>query len=352
MRRRAPILSRRSRLRICLHEANKNGTEGRNMRTITYGDAIREALNEEMRRDPRIFMMGEDIEKAGGYLLGLADEFGTERVFDTPISEASVMGAAAGAACVGSRPIVHLSPFFEFVAIGIDQVYNQAAKLRYMFGGKAQVPMVIRTAMGGYIGAAAHHSQCLEAWFAHAPGLITVVPSTPSDAKGLLISAIRNDNPVLYLEHKLLFPMQGDVADEPYTVPLSKAKVCRPGSDVTVVSYSYVIHKVLAVAERLFPEISVEVVDLRTLTPLDEETVLESVRKTHHVAVVHEAWKHGGFGGEIAARIAEEAFYDLDGPVVRVGAKHVPIPFAPVLENEVLPQEDDIEVAIRKALAD
>jgi pyruvate dehydrogenase E1 component beta subunit len=320
------------------------------MRTITYGEAIREALDEEMRRDPNIFMMGEDVEKGGGYLLGLVEEFGTERVFDTPISEAGIIGAAVGAACTGSRVIVHLSPFNEFIIIGMDQIYNQAAKFRYMFGGKPKVPIVIRTAIGGYIGAAEHHSQCLEAWFAHAPGLLVAAPSTAGDVKGLLKTAIRNDNPVLFFEHKLLYGVKGEVPEGEHLISFGRAEVKREGSDVTVIAYSWMVHKALAVAERLSPRISVEVVDIRTLTPLDEEAILASVQKTHRAVVVHEAWTNGGFGGEIAARIADKAFFSLDAPIKRVGAKHFPIPFAPELENHILPQEDDIEAAIREII--
>jgi pyruvate/2-oxoglutarate/acetoin dehydrogenase E1 component len=318
------------------------------MHTITYGDAISEAICEEMRRESHLFMMGEDVEKGGGYLQGLTQEFGVERVFDTPISEAGIIGAAVGAACTGCRVIVHLAPFGEFIIIGMDQIYNQAAKFRYMFGGKPKVPMVIRTAIGGYISAAEHHSQCLESWFAHAPGLIVATPATPRDVKGMLKTAIRNDNPVIFFEHKLLYGLKGEVPDEEYLTPFGQADVKREGTDVTVISYSYMVQKVLAVAERLAPEVSVEVVDIRTLTPLDEETIVASVEKTHRAVVVHETWSHGGFGGEIAARVADKAFYSLDAPIKRVGAKHFPIPFAPELENYVLPQEADIESAIRE----
>jgi pyruvate dehydrogenase E1 component beta subunit len=212
------------------------------------------------------------------------------------------------------------------------------------------VPIVIRTAIGGYINAAEHHSQCLESWFAHAPGLICVAPSTPHDVKGLLKTAIRNDNPVMFFEHKLLYGIKGEVAEEEFLLPFGEAEVKREGHDVTVVSYSYVLHKVLAVAENLSDEISVEVVDIRTLTPLDEKTIIASVEKTHRAVVVHETWTHGGFGGEIASRIADNAFYSLDAPVKRVGAKHFPIPFAPELENHILPQEQDIEDAIREVV--
>jgi pyruvate dehydrogenase E1 component beta subunit len=321
------------------------------MRTITYGEAVREAIEEEMRRDSNLFIMGEDIEQGGGNLLGLKDEFGVERVFDTPISEAGIIGAAVGAACTGCRVIVSLAIFGEFIIIGMDQIYNQAAKLRYMFGGKPKVPIVIRAGMGGYIGAAEHHSQCLESWFAHAPGLIVVAPSSPADGKGLLKTAIRNDNPVMFFEHKLLYGIKGEVPEagrQERLIPFGQAAIKREGTDVTVIAYSYMVHKALAVAERLAPQISVEVVDIRTLTPLDEETILASVNKTHRAVIVHETWTHGGFGGEIAARIADKAFYSLDAPIKRVGAKHFPIPFAPELESHILPQEQDIENAIRQ----
>ena len=320
------------------------------MRMITYGEAIREAIEEEMRRDQFLFMMGEDVEKGGGYLLGLSEEFGTDRIFDTPISEAGTIGAAVGAACTGCRMVVHLAPFGEFIIIGMDQIYNQAAKFHYMFGGKPKVPLVIRTAIGGYINAAEHHSQCLESWFAHAPGLICVAPSTPYDVKGLLKTAIRNDNPVMFFEHKLLYGMKGDVSEEEFLLPFGEAEVKREGRDVTVISYSYTLHKVLAVAEKLAGEISIEVVDIRTLTPLDEQTIVTSVEKTHRAVIVHETWTHGGFGGEIVSRIADKAFYSLDAPIKRVGAKHFPIPFAPELENHILPQEQDIEDAIREVM--
>lgn len=320
------------------------------MRTITYGEAIAEAIDEEMRLDKNLFMMGEDLEKGGGYNLGLVEKYGTERIFDTPISEAGIIGSAVGAACTGCRVIVSLTMFGEFIIIGMDQIYNQAAKMRYMFGGKAKVPVVIRTGFGGYISAAEHHSQCLESWFAHAPGLIVVVPSSPYDVKGLLKTSIRNDNPVMFFEHKLLYGTKGEVPEGEYLLPFGKADIKREGTDVTVVSYSYVLHKALAVAERLAPDISVEVVDIRTLTPLDEETIIASVEKTHRAVIVHETWTHGGFGGEIAARIADKAFHSLDAPIKRVGAKHFPIPFAPELENYVLPQEADIEKAIREVV--
>lgn len=321
------------------------------MRGISYGQAVREAIQEEMRRDEYLFTLGEDVQNGGenGILVGLVDEFGPERVRDTAISEAAIIGAAVGASCTGCRVIVDIA-FNEFVIIGMDQIYNQAAKFRYMFGGKPKVPVVIRTAMGGYICAGVHHSQCLEAWFTHVPGLICVAPSTPYDVKGLLKAAIHDDNPVMFFDHKCLYDVKGQVPKKEYLVPLGKADIKREGTDVTVVTYSFVLHKVLAVAEKLASEISIEVVDVRTLAPLDEETILASVQKTHRAVIVHEAWTHGGFGGEIAARIADKTFYYLDAPIKRVGAKHFPIPFAPELENYVLPQEEDIEKAIREVM--
>jgi len=321
------------------------------MRTITYGQAVKEAIQEEMRRDKYLFMLGEDLQNGGenGILVGLVDEFGPERVRDAAISETAIVGAAVGASCTGCRVIADI-PFNEFVIIGMDQIYNQAAKFRYMFGGKPRVPIVIRTAMGGYISAGVHHSQCLEAWFAHVPGLISVIPSTPYDVKGLLKTTIRDDNPVIFFDHKLLYDIKGEVPREEYLLPLGKADIKREGTDVTVITYSFVLHKVLAVAEKLSDEISVEVVDIRTLTPLDEETIVTSVQKTHRAVIVHEAWTHGGFGGEIAARIADKVFYYLDAPIKRVGAKHFPIPFAPELENYILPQEEDIEKVVREVM--
>ncbi|MBA7493168.1 2-oxoisovalerate dehydrogenase subunit beta [subsurface metagenome] len=321
------------------------------MRTLTYGQAIKEAIQQEMRRDDCLFILGEDLGYGGehGIVVGLIDEFGPERVRDTAISEAAIIGAALGASCTGCRVIADV-PFNEFAILGMDQIYNQTAKFRYMFGGKAMVPVVIRTAMGGYIRAGAHHSQCLEAWFAHVPGLITVTPSTPYDAKGLLKEAIRCDDPIMFFEHKALYDYQGEVPEGEYLLPLGKADIKREGTEVTVVAYSLTIHKVLSVAQKLKGEISVEVIDPRTLTPLDDKTILNSVKKTGRVVIVHEAWTHGGFGGEIAARIADQGFYSLDAPIKRVGAKHFPIPFAPELEDYILPQEEDIEKAIREVM--
>ena len=325
------------------------------MREITTSQAIREALAEEMRRDERVFLMGEDIGVYGGAFgvsLGLIDEFGPERIRDTPIAEAALAGAAVGSALLGMRPVVEIQ-FSDFITITMDQIVNQAAKIRYMFGGKARVPMVLRTPAGSGTGAAAQHSQSLEAWLAHVPGLKVVLPSTPEEAKGLLVSAIRDDNPVIFLEHKLLYKVKGPVPEEPYTRPLGKARIARPGRDVTVVSWSYMVQKCLKVAERLAGEgIDVEVLDPRTLNPLDREAIIASVCKTGRLVVVHESVGHGGFGGEIVATVTEsEALDYLDAPIRRVAGKPTPIPCNPVLEAAAVPQEPEIEAAIRTVVA-
>jgi pyruvate/2-oxoglutarate/acetoin dehydrogenase E1 component len=250
----------------------------------------------------------------------------------------------------GCRPIAEI-PFNDFITMPMDQIVNQVAKFRHTFGGQCTVPLVIRTAIGGYIRAAQQHSQCLESWFIHVPGLKVVAPSTHYDAKGLLKTAIRDDNPVIFVEHKYMYPMKGDVPDEEYTLPLGVADVKKAGKDVTVISYSYLLHKCLSVANKLEKEsISVEVVDPRTLSPLDKETILNSVKKTGKVVIAHEAHLRGGVGAEIAAVVADEGFEYLDAPVKRIGAKEAPIPFPSVLEDAVLPQEDDIENAIREIL--
>ena len=300
-------------------------------RELTYAEAIREALREEMRRDPSVFVMGEDVGRFGGCFGVTGDlwkEFGEERVRDTPISETAIIGAAVGAAATGMRPVAEIM-FCDFLTVCMDQIVNQAAKMRYMFGGKARVPMVVRSPVGGGICAAAQHSQSLEAWFIHVPGLKVVMPSSPADAKGLLISAIRDDNPVMFFEHKVLYSMKGPVPEGEWAIPLGKADVKRQGADVTVVATSIMVMHALAAAEELEKEgISVEVVDPRTLVPLDEDAILASVAKTGRAVVAHEAVSRCGFGAEIAALITERAFDKLKAPVVRVGAKAVPIPFS------------------------
>jgi len=321
-------------------------------REITYAEAIREALRQEMRRDERIFLIGEDIGIYGGAFgvtYGLLEEFGEERVRDTPISEQTIVGAAIGAALTGMRPIAEIM-FMDFIALAMEQIVNQAAKLRFMFGGKAKVPMVLRTPAGSGTGAAAQHSQSLEAWFVHVPGLKVVMPSTPYDAKGLLISAIRDDNPVIFVEHKLLYKTKGPVPEEEYTIPLGVAHVKREGSDVTIVATSIMVRRALAAAERLAQEgIEAEVIDPRTLKPLDTEAIISSVMKTGRALIVHEAPKNCGFGAEVSACIAEsEAFFYLDAPIKRLAGMDVPIPYNPKLERGVVPQEEEIVKAVRQ----
>ncbi|MEN2995395.1 MAG: alpha-ketoacid dehydrogenase subunit beta [Acetomicrobium sp.] len=324
------------------------------MRKLTMRAAINEALRQEMRRDPNVYVIGEDVGVFGGCFgvtAGLIDEFGPKRVIDTPITESAIVGNALGAAATGLRPVAEIM-FMDFVGVTMDQIYNQAAKMRYMFGGKAKIPMVIRTACGAGGSAAAQHSQSLEAWFMHVPGLKVVAPSTAYDAKGLLISSIRDDNPVIFVEHKFIYGLEGEVPEDTYTVPLGKADVKRQGSDVTIIATMAMVHKALEAAEELSKEgISVEVVDPRTLQPLDGETIIESVKKTHKVVIVHEAVKFAGPGAEIAAMIAEEAFDYLDAPIKRVAAPFTPVPFSPVLEQEYIPSKEKIIAAVKEAVA-
>ncbi len=324
------------------------------MKEITYKDAVREAMVEEMRRDEEIIFLGEDIGVYGGAFgvsVGMVEEFGEERVRDTPISEAAIAGCAVGAAATGLRPIMEIM-FSDFITIAMDAIVNQAAKMRYMFGGKAQVPMVVRTPGGSGTGAAAQHSQSLEAWMCHVPGLKVVAPSTPADAKGLLKAAIRDNNPVIFYENKLLYKTKGLVPEEDYIIELGKADIKREGSDVTVITYGRMLERCQAAAEALEKEnIDVEIVDLRTLYPMDKETIIKSVCKTGRVLIVHEAAKTGGLGGEISATIAEsEAFDYLDAPIKRLAGKDVPIPYNPELEKAVVPRTDEIEDAIRSLI--
>lgn len=324
------------------------------MREITYAEAIREAMSEEMRRDENVIFIGEDIGVYGGAFgvsVGMLDEFGPRRIKDTPISEAAIAGAAVGAAATGLRPIMEVM-FMDFVTLTMDQIVNQAAKMRYMFGGKATVPMVVRFPAGSGTGAAAQHSQSLEAWLCHAPGLKVLAPSTPEDAKGLLKAAIRDDNPVMFIEQKLLYRKKGAVPEGEYTIPIGLADIKRAGSDVTVITYGRMLERVLAVAEEVSVEgISVEVVDPRTLVPLDKETIINSVKKTGRAIVVHEACKTGGYGGEIASIIAEsEAFDYLDAPVMRIAGLDTPVPYNPELEKAIVPSEDQIKRAIYKVM--
>ena len=321
-------------------------------RVITYAEAVREALRHEMQRDERVFILGEDVGVYGGAFSvtkGLLEEFGEERVRDTPISEAAIAGAAIGAAVTGLRPVAEIM-FMDFTTISMDQLVNQAAKIRYMFGGHACVPMVLRTPAGSGTGAAAQHSQSLETLFAHVPGLKVVLPSTPADAKGLLIAAIRDDNPVIFVEHKLLYRTKGPVPAGEYVVPLGQADVKREGRDITIVATSIEVLRALEAAEQLAEEgIEAEVIDPRTLVPYDEERIAASVRKTGRVIIVHEAPRHCGFGGEIASRIAEGATFDyLDAPIVRLGGASAPIPYNPNLERAAVPQVEDIVAAARQ----
>jgi len=322
------------------------------MRQITYRDALREALREEMLRDETVFLMGEDIADPFGsaykVTLGLSPEFGTERVLQTPISELGFVGAGVGAALTGMRPVVELM-YIDFSTLAMDQIVNQAAKIRYMSGGQAKVPLVIRTQGGMGRSSAAHHAQSLEAWFVHLPGMLVAMPSTPYDAKGLLKTAIRLDDPVMFIEHKLLYNTEGPVPEEEYTVPFGAADVKREGTDCTVVATSRTVLMALRAAELLAEEgISVEVVDPRTLFPLDTDTIIESVKKTSRLVVAHEAPERGGFAAEVIAQIADRAFGYVDAPIQRVCAPSVPTPFARHLEDSVIVDEEKIAGRVRR----
>ena len=324
------------------------------MPKLTYRDALREALREEMRRDPSVFLLGEDIGRYWGGAFkvtdGLAEEFGDERVRDTPISESAIIGTAVGAAITGMRPVAEIM-FGDLTALAMDQIANQAAKIRYMFGGQATCPMVIRTPFGAGVNIASHHSQSLEAWFMHVPGLYVAVPSTPYDAKGLLKTAIRGNNPVFFCEHKLLYPVEGDVPEEECLIPFGIADIKREGSDATMVATLFMVHKALAASESLGKEgISVEVVDPRTLTPLDKNTIVDSVKKTGRLVIVSEDCKTAGVSAEIAAVVSEEAIDYLDAPIKRVTAPDTPIPFSPPLEQFVIPDEKAIIKAVKEVV--
>lgn len=321
------------------------------MRKMTYAEAIREAMRKKMEEDPSVLIFGEDVGPHGGSFGvtgSLHQEFGEERVRDTPISEGAIIGGAVGAAATGLRPIAELM-FCDFVTVGADQLVNQAAKMRYMFGGKITLPMVVRLPAGAGIQAAAQHSQSLEAWLTHVPGLKVVYPSTPQDAMGLLLASIEDDNPVMFIEHKMLYAMQGEVADDLAPIPLGLADVKRQGSDVTIIATGKMVHEALAAAEQLSKEgIEAEVVDPRSLFPLDKKTIAESVQKTNKVVVITEENKRGGYGGELSAMIAEEMFDDLDAPIARIGALDAPIPFTANLENYMLPNRVDVVNAVKK----
>jgi pyruvate dehydrogenase E1 component beta subunit len=320
-------------------------------RTLTFAQAVNEALAEELRRDPAVFVIGEDVAEAGTpfkVLAGLVEEFGTERIVDSPISEAGITGLGVGAAMTGLRPVVDIM-FGDFLTLVMDQLANQAAKMHYMSGGKLKVPLTLRTTMGATRRSAAQHSQSLHAWVAHVPGLKVVLPSTPSDAKGLLKSAIRDDNPVVFIEDKMDYSLKGEVPGGEYTIPFGVADVKRVGEDVTIVATSSMVRVALAAADQLEAEgISAEVIDPRTLAPLDEDALVRSAEKTGRAIVVDEGHRSYGAGAELAAVIAERAFYSLDAPVTRLGALDVPIPFSPVLEDETVPTLDTVAAAARK----
>jgi pyruvate dehydrogenase E1 component beta subunit len=324
------------------------------MREITYAEAVREAMCEEMRRDENVFFMGEDIgayNGAFGVSEGMIEEFGAARVRETPISETAFVGAGVGAALMGMRPIVELM-FSDFISVCLDQIINQAAKLRFMFGGTVSVPMVLRAAAGGGTGAAAQHSQSLESLYTNVPGLKVVVPSTPYDAKGLLKSAIRDNNTVIFLEQKKLYRIKGETPEEEYLIPLGLADVKTEGDDVTLISYGRTVQMCLDAADNLISEgVSAEVLDIRSLVPLDTSSVVKSVLKTGRAVIVHESVEFSGFGAEIAARIADsEAFFSLKAPIKRVGAYYCPIPFSPELEKSVFPTRARIEAAVRETM--
>jgi pyruvate/2-oxoglutarate/acetoin dehydrogenase E1 component len=321
-------------------------------RILSCSEALAKALAEEMERDKTIFIIGEDLTAHDG-IFGQFKDLPKKypgRVIDTPISETCIVGAGLGAALTGMRPFVDLH-FADFFTTAMDEIVNQTAKIRYMSGGQAKIPIVIWAPDGGGLSAGAHHSQCLESWFIHTPGLKVAVPSHPADVKGLIKSAIRDDDPVIFFQHKKLFAQKGPVPEGEYVIPLGKGDIKRNGRDITIITYSRMAYLSLEAATQLVQEgIEAEVIDLRTLKPLDFEMIAESVKKTYHAMVVHEACLTGGFGAEITARIGEELFDYLDAPVTRIGAKDVPIPFSPVLENFVLPQVSDIVGGAKKVL--
>lgn len=323
------------------------------MREIMYREAIQEALREEMLRDETVFVIGEDVGVRGGpynATATLLDQFGETRVYDTPISEQAIVGAALGAALAGLRPVAEIM-YIDFSGLALDQIANQCAKFRFMTGGQAVVPVVVRTQGGAGRGLAAHHSQSLETWYTHLPGLKVVMPSTPYDVKGLLKASIRDDNPVFFIEHKQLYTTKGEVSEEDYVIPLEKADIKKEGDQVTIISWSKMVLDSLEAAAELEKEgIRAEVVDLRTLRPLDVETVIRSVKKTGKVVIVHEACKTGGYGGEVATVIVENAFDYLDAPIKRVTGLDTPIPYASNLEMAVIPNPERIVQEVKEIL--
>ena len=320
---------------------------------VSYAEASRQAIAEEMRRDPTVWAVGEDLGRGGvfGQYKGLAEEFGPERIADAPISEACIMGAAVGAAMMGTRPVVELR-FSDFALCAVDELVNQAAKARYMFGGQGRVPLVVREPIGMWRSSAAQHSQSLEGWYTHIPGLVVIAPATPADNKGLLKAAIRCDDPVVYLEHKNLWLLEDEVPDGEHVLEIGKARVAREGTDVTVVSWSAMVHACLAAADALHTDgVGVEVIDLRSLWPWDKQAVLDSVSKTGRLLVVHEAVRVGGFGAEIVATVAERAHGGLKAPIRRLGAPRAPISYAPNLEDQVRVTPEQIARAARQMLS-
>jgi len=321
------------------------------MKETRYVRAITEALSEEMARDENVFVIGEDVGGPGGAFSatkGLLETFGERRVRDTPISESAIVGLAIGAAAQGLRPVAEIM-FMDFLTVCMDQIVNQMAKMRYMFGGIYKLPVVIRAPCGGGLNAGPQHSQCLESWFAHVPGLKVVMPATPYDVKGLLKASIRDDNPILFIENKALYALKGEIPEEEYLVPIGKADVKRAGKDATVVATSRMVHQSLEAAKVLSNEgIDVEVIDLRTINPLDKETIFKSVEKTSKLVIAHEAVKAFGIGAEIAAMVCEEMIDCLDAPVLRVGAPFVPVPFN--VEKLYLPNSEDVVKAVKKVM--
>ncbi len=323
---------------------------------ISFAQALNEALDEAMAADPTVFVLGEDVadEQGGGVFKatkGLSAKYGVERVRSTPIAEQAIMGAAVGAAITGMRPVAEIM-FMNFLTVCMDQIVNHAAKLRFMSGGRTSVPLTIRCSTGAGVGFGGQHSDMLEAWFAHVPGLKVVTPSTPADAKGLLLSAIEDDDPTLFIENITMYATQGPAPPAGHKIPLGKANICRPGKDVTIITYGRPVIAAEKVAASMAEEgVDVEVIDLRTIAPFDEETVLNSVAKTRRAVVVHEAVQAFGAGAEISSRIHEELFSELKAPVKRVGSKYSPVPFSPPLEQHFLYNEDEIKSAIRATLA-
>jgi len=322
------------------------------MAVTRYMEALNQALVSEMERDPSVFIAGEDVASGGVFAVtqGILEKFGGRRIRNTPISESAVIGLGIGAALTGLRPVVEIM-FMDFIACCMDQIVNQAAKMKYMFGGKMSVPMVVRTPAGAGLGAGPQHSQCLEVLFAHIPGLKVVMPSTPYDAKGLMISSIRDDNPVLFVENKMLYRVKGEVPEESYAIPIGKADVKRTGKDITIVATSHMVGTALKAAAELEKEgVDAEIIDPRTISPLDKGAILESVKKTGRLLVVHEAVRNFGFGAEVAAIVSEEGFDFLDAPIMRIGAPFMPVPFSKPAEDRYIPSVGEIVSGVKRTL--